>query len=734
MSLSSVVRLVVWLCLLSPALWAQDRLPRADGERMQARIEALAQFGANGRGGIDRPAYSKADIQARVHLMVTMRALGLRDIRIDAAGNLRARRPGTDRQAKPILVGSHIDTLDNWGRYAGAAGVIAALELVDLLNAGDIRTRHPVDIVVFSNEEGGLVGSLALAGQLEPEVLDIVGPAGVSIREGLRAIGGKPRRLEEAALVPGDLTAFLELYIEQGSSLRDQDAQIGVVEGIVGVAWWDVTVRGTAAHAGTTPMDRREDALVAAADLIHAVERVARTTPGRQVATIGRISADPGVLNMIPGEVELGLEIRDLDRSKIAALFEAVRTAARSIEDARGVRIAFSSLEVAGDPAPTDPGIRAAIARSAEQLSLKHLALPSGAGHDAQIMTRIAPTGMIFIPSDGVSPGPSEATRPRDLANGADVLLRTVLALDAQGARVDPLSARVQTEDARRFAQLFKDSGGAPSAEALQTAYLDPGSRAVELIAAADLAAAVAADPDLYARAIDVCLPAAEAATDDLRAIYLAFDGLLTNPALPQIHALFGANRGGGREEADSHLVALEVLCRAAPTEQAVRALLRQSFARETVHALQAPIPDRALARDPLLALALREGIADFIGSLVLGAPPMPERHARGIAREAEIWAQFQADRAKVKDQWDRLDRLPAADQVHRRWLDKAGNPSPDQPAAQGQSMGPSMGPFIGARIARAYYDRVQDKRQAIQDLLAMTDAEAILARSGYAP
>ncbi len=411
---------------------AADGLSKADQDRLEARIIALSQFGANEDGGVDRVAYSQADLGARAWVMEEMRTQGLADIRIDAGGNILARRPGTDIEAKPIMIGSHIDSVLGGGNYDGDVGVVTALEAVDLLNAAAIEMRSSLDVVVFSNEEGGLIGSLALTGALEPDALDVVSDAGITIREGIKKIGGDPEQFERDRIKPDDLKAFIELHIEQGAILDEEKINIGVVEGIVGIEWWDVVIDGTANHAGTTPMNKRNDALLAAAGFVQLVNKVAIETPGRHVATVGRIKAFPGAPNVIPGKVELSLEIRDLETTKIESLFEKIEVAATEMMEKSDASILFKRINVASHPALTNTAIRTKIADAAKALGLSYQYMPSGAGHDAQDMARVAPTGMIFVPSvGGISHSPKEFTRTQDMANGADVLVRTILAIDA---------------------------------------------------------------------------------------------------------------------------------------------------------------------------------------------------------------------------------------------------------------------------------------------------------------
>ena len=411
-------------------VFAQD-LPKASAERMQSRIEALSEFGKNDDGGVDRVAYSDADIAGRKYIMDLMRAQGLTDLRIDAGGNIIGRRAGTDATAKPIMIGSHTDSVPGGGNYDGDVGVISNLEVIDLMNAAGITTRSPIDVVVFSNEEGGLVGSLAMTGKIKPETLGVMSHAGMTIGEGTRRIGGDPDNILKDVIAPDVLKAFIELHIEQGAFLDEEGINIGVVEGIVGINWWDVTITGLANHGGTTPMNRRQDAMLAAAKLTVGINEIARGLEGRQVATVGRIEAFPGAPNVIPGKVIMSLEVRDLEQAKMDQVFDLVQARAREIEGETDTKIAFEFIDVASHPAPTDTRMRSIIAEAAKDAGYSYKLMPSGAGHDAQDMVSIAPTGMIFVPSkDGISHSPNEYTSPEDMARGADVLLRTILKVD----------------------------------------------------------------------------------------------------------------------------------------------------------------------------------------------------------------------------------------------------------------------------------------------------------------
>jgi beta-ureidopropionase / N-carbamoyl-L-amino-acid hydrolase len=422
--------LVCLLALSVTATAADKKQPAIDADRIQLHITELSKFGTNPEGGVSRVAFSDADIAGRDYVKKLMQDAGL-EVRVDAAGNILGRRAGTNSKLPPIMIGSHIDSVPGGGNYDGDVGTIGAIEVAQTLKERSVRLKHPVEVVVFADEEGGTVGSMAMAGHLEPDALDIKSHSGKTIRDGIRAIGGDPDRLAEARRKPGELKAYVELHIEQGAILDESDIDIGVVEGIVGIRWWDVTIEGVPNHAGTTPMNRRRDAMLSAAEFALAVNRVATSMEGRQVATVGRIRAEPGAPNVIPGKVVMSLEIRDLAAAKMAAVYEAVRAEADKIAKTRQTPFTFAQLKVASEPAPTDERLRRIIAKAAGSLNLTHNAMPSGAGHDAQEITHIAPTGMIFVPSvGGVSHSPKEFTSQQDMANGANVLLQTVLAID----------------------------------------------------------------------------------------------------------------------------------------------------------------------------------------------------------------------------------------------------------------------------------------------------------------
>lgn len=422
----TMMRFLIVLTLLP--LVGQSQ-PRGNATRMEQRILALGKFGANPQGGVSRVAYSEADKEGRAYVISLMKNAGL-EVSIDAAGNIIGKRPGTNNNLPVIAFGSHIDSVPLGGNYDGDVGSIGAIEVIELMRENKITTQHPIEVIIFQNEEGGLIGSEALVGILHPSTLDLLSHSGKTIRQGILDIGGDINRIPHVARKKGYYHAFVELHIEQGGILDKAGINIGVVEGIVGINQWEVTIQGKANHAGTTPMNQRQDAMLAAAKLTLAVNQAATGLTGRQVATVGRIHAEPGAPNVIPGRVVMSLEIRDLSHEKILTVFAAIQAQGKIIEAETGTTIIYKVTNE-NLPALTDKRIQDEVAQAAKGLGLTFQVMPSGAGHDTQDMATIAPTGMIFVPSkNGVSHAPDEYTSPQDMANGASVLLQTILGLD----------------------------------------------------------------------------------------------------------------------------------------------------------------------------------------------------------------------------------------------------------------------------------------------------------------
>lgn len=424
---------LIGLCLLTSPVAVSQMAPatlKINPQRIESRIAELAKFGRDSLGRGYRVAYTKGDVEGRNWFIGLMKQAGLNPT-IDAAGNIIGKRAGKNAALKPIAFGSHIDMVPDGGNYDGCLGSIGALEVIDILNEHKLVTEHPLEVIIFANEEGGTIGSMAMAGHLTAKGLQAVTQSGLTVGNGIKAIGGNPDNLQQVVRKKGDLSAFLELHIEQGGILEKENLHIGVVEGIVGIEHWEVTVEGFANHAGTTPMNMRKDALLAASRFIVAVNEVVTSYEGRQVGTVGKIAAQPGAYNVIPGKVVLGLELRDLDYDKIWKLFKDIEKKASDIATATGTKISFTHQPNPAKPALTEKAIQDKIVASAKSLGLTYKYLPSGAGHDSQEIALIAPVGMIFVPSvNGISHSPKEFTKAIDMINGVNVLLQTILAID----------------------------------------------------------------------------------------------------------------------------------------------------------------------------------------------------------------------------------------------------------------------------------------------------------------
>jgi len=401
-----------------------------NGKRIESRIFELAKFGVDEKGRGYRVAYTKGDIEGRAWFMDLMKKAGL-DPTIDAAGNIIGKRKGKNPSLKPIAFGSHIDMVPDGGNYDGTLGSISALEVIEILNENNVVTEHSLEVIIFGNEEGGTIGSKAMVGDITNEGLNQKSQSGLTMAEGIKAIGGNSGNIQSCIRKNGDMHAWIELHIEQGGILENEKVQIGVVEGIVGIVHWEVTVEGFANHAGATPMNMRQDALLTAAQFIIAVNEVTNSVKGSQVGTVGKISIQPGAYNVIPGKVVLGLEIRDLSADKIEMLFKEMEKRAAIIANESKTKISFDRQANESKPALTDKSLQQVINTTAKSLGFTTKFMQSGAGHDSQHIASIAPAAMIFIPSvGGISHSPKEFSTATDMANGANVLLQTILRVD----------------------------------------------------------------------------------------------------------------------------------------------------------------------------------------------------------------------------------------------------------------------------------------------------------------
>src|ERR1700730_4632390 len=361
------------------------RTAQIDSASLYRRIQLIS------RTGTTRLAYSEEDVRGRAVVMDMMRQVGL-SVSIDPAGNIVGRRPGRERRS-PLAVGSHVDTVRNGGLYDGILGVMAAIECVGVLQEAGYTTAHPLELIVFANEEGqrfgALCGSRALVGSLGTDDLALVDETGRTLAEAIRSIGGDPTRLPVTVRKNGEIAAFVEVHIEQGGTLEKARVPIGIVEGTSGISYTDVRVIGAANHSGTTVMELRRDALVAASELVLSVRQAAFAAKCR-VATVGRMTVFPTATNIIPGEVTLTIEIRDLERENILSTLDHLRRCGEAITQRSGVQLEFSDRALI-EPVLCSPLVRQAITQSCDDLGLEFREMPSGAGHDAQMMARIGP-------------------------------------------------------------------------------------------------------------------------------------------------------------------------------------------------------------------------------------------------------------------------------------------------------------------------------------------------------
>ena len=424
--------IIVVIAFMSNSILSQGQKMTVSKVRLSDNLKRLRVYGINDMNGNDRVAYSDYDIQAREYLKSYLKNLGL-SVEVDYAANIIARKEGTNKKLRPIAFGSHIDAVPNGGHYDGPLGVIGGIEVLETIIEDKIINSHPLELIIFTNEEGGVFGSRALAGKLNYDALEVKTASGFTNGEGVDRLGGDQRKIFDVIKSSNDYHAFVELHIEQGNILNKNVVDIGVVTGIVGLKWWDVTIEGFANHAGTTPMGERKDPMITAADFILLVKNVINEIPGNQVGTVGKIEAFPGAPNVIPGKVKLSLEIRDLDENKIDFLFNEIKKRARIVALENETIISFSSIEINASPALMDDKIQALIIDAANELNYSFKKMPSGAGHDAQDMAIIVPSGMIFIPSvDGISHSPKEFSSDEAVYKGTNILLNTILKLDKE--------------------------------------------------------------------------------------------------------------------------------------------------------------------------------------------------------------------------------------------------------------------------------------------------------------
>jgi beta-ureidopropionase / N-carbamoyl-L-amino-acid hydrolase len=403
---------------------------RIRGDRLLADLEALAKVGDTGDGGNCRLALTDEDAGGRELVVGWMRDLGL-DVRLDRIGNVVATRAGADPTLEPVMTGSHVDTVRTGGRYDGTLGVLAGLEVVRALDDAGVRTRRPLAVAFFTDEEGSrfapdMLGSLVYVGGMPLEdALDIVGVDGAVLGHELERIGWAGD-----AAVPGPSPhAYVELHIEQGPLLEEQGITIGAVTGVQGISWQELTITGQSNHAGTTPMRLRRDAGYAAARVVTFVRDLAHDLGGHQVGTVGRLDLHPDLVNVVAARATLTVDLRNTEQAVLEQAERRLGQHVAALARDEGVDVAWRRL-AQFEPVAFDPAVIDLVERTARGRGHSVLRLPSGAGHDAQMFARVCPTGMVFVPSrGGVSHNPAEYTEPEHLAAGAQVLADVLLEL-----------------------------------------------------------------------------------------------------------------------------------------------------------------------------------------------------------------------------------------------------------------------------------------------------------------
>jgi N-carbamoyl-L-amino-acid hydrolase len=403
------------------------RALRVNGERLWQSLMELARIGATAKGGVRRLTLTEVDREARDLFARWVREAGL-ELRVDAIGNMFARRAGADPSAAPVAMGSHLDSQPSGGKFDGAYGVMAGLEVLRTLNDAGVGTRAPIEVVSWTNEEGSrftpvMMGSGVFAGVFP--LAHVLGQRDVdntSVKEALQSIN-------YAGAAPAQrLDAYFEAHIEQGPVLDDTQTTIGVVQGALGQRWFDCVIVGQDAHAGPTPMELRKDALLAASRVVLEVNRVARAFPDYARGTVGYLQVKPNSRNVVPGEVCMSVEFRNQKDDNLGTMVAALRQSLEAIEAECRVEIELKEVTYF-PPCHFDPALVGSVRESARALGYTHRDIVSGAGHDAVYVARVAPTAMIFVPCEGgISHNESESATPGDLAAGCNVLLHAVLA------------------------------------------------------------------------------------------------------------------------------------------------------------------------------------------------------------------------------------------------------------------------------------------------------------------
>lgn len=408
-----------------------------DVNRMAHLIEEFSEIGADPNGGVTRLAFSREDLEARNKIIeIFEKELQLK-VRTDALGNIFGSREGEKEDLPVLMTGSHLDSVRNGGKFDGPAGVLGAVEVVRVLNELEIRTKHPLELVVTCSEEPNsfgisTFGSRGMVAKLTRDDLKkLRDEDGRPFQEALAFVGANLDEIDQAVRKPGEIAAFVEIHIEQMPNLYEKDIDIGIVDGITGICRKNIKIRGEASHCGTTPMSKRKDALCAASEIVLALETAAKEQNGKALATVGHVMVFPNAINITPSLVDMIAEIRSFYPDYSKALSDRLDEAAEETIKRRGVGI---QTEVNYDTKPVhfSGHVKEALRKSCQFFGLSHMGLYSMAGHDAAHMAEVTPAGMIFIPCrDGISHRPDEWTEPSSIIKGAQVLLGALLLLDS---------------------------------------------------------------------------------------------------------------------------------------------------------------------------------------------------------------------------------------------------------------------------------------------------------------
>ena len=419
-----------------PTAKGPSTLPAINQRRLMRDLNAIGRIGIGNRGGVTRLVFSIKELRSRQVLIHLMRQAGLK-IHIDGIGNIFGRLEGSEAKAPAVLSGSHLDTVIHGGKYDGPVGVIGALEAVRTIGENKIVTRSPLEVVCFVGEESSrfgfsTLGSSLVAGEVHPnDLANAVDTQGSKLADVLASLGIAGKNLRGIARDPKSLKAYLELHIEQGPILEAIGKRIGLVTSIAAPSRFKVIFTGQADHSGTTPMEMRKDALVAAALLIEFIEKTCREfssmAKGRVVGTLGAMKIEPGVINAVPGRTELLVDIRAITAKSKNRVARRVKQEAQSIARKRGLGVEILTIREE-NPVPLDRRLLRLTQQICEAKNVVYEIMPSGAGHDAMQMAKITPAGMIFIPSQrGISHNPLEWTDPDDIGLGTQLLMETMI-------------------------------------------------------------------------------------------------------------------------------------------------------------------------------------------------------------------------------------------------------------------------------------------------------------------